>query len=249
AGDGLPGRGHPGGRRRRRPGGRLPGVRRVLDDRGGRGPRLDRPGTDHPRVGDLDPPGRRGDRAHLLGGRAGRSRGQVATAGGPGAARSRRSCHTGAVTEATTTPRPRRDPYPDGAPASEALFRRALGVIPGGVNSPVRAFRAVGGTPRFMVRGAGPVLYDADGREDVDLVCSWGPMILGHAHPDVLGAVTAAAAAGFSFGTPTEREVLLAEEIIARVDAVQQVRLVSSGTEATMSALRLARGFTGRARV
>ena len=153
------------------------------------------------------------------------------------------------MTEATTTPRPRRDPYPDGAPASEALFRRALEVIPGGVNSPVRAFRAVGGTPRFMVRGAGPFLYDADGREYVDLVCSWGPMILGHAHPDVLAAVTAAAAAGFSFGTPTEREVLLAEEIIARVDAVQQVRLVSSGTEATMSALRLARGFTGRPRV
>src|SRR5215468_5393790 len=124
---------------------------------------------------------------------------------------------------------------------SGELFERAQRVIPGGVNSPVRAFRAVGGTPRFMVRGAGPLLYDADGREYVDLVCSWGPMILGHAHPDVLAAVTAAAAAGFSFGTPTEREVLLAEEIIDRVAAVQQVRLVSSGTEATMSALRLAR--------
>ncbi|PPK93511.1 glutamate-1-semialdehyde 2,1-aminomutase [Kineococcus xinjiangensis] len=135
---------------------------------------------------------------------------------------------------------------PGPAPASEALFERASRVIPGGVNSPVRAFRAVGGTPRFMASAAGPYLRDADGREYVDLVCSWGPMILGHAHPDVLAAVTAAAADGFSFGTPTEREVVLAEEITARVEPVQQVRLVSSGTEATMSAIRLARGFTGR---
>ena len=139
--------------------------------------------------------------------------------------------------------------YPAQAPASQVLFDRAREVIPGGVNSPVRAFRAVGGTPRFMVRGQGPYLVDADGRRYVDLVCSWGPLILGHAHPDVLAAVTAAAAAGFSFGAPTEREVLLAEEIIARVAPVEQVRLVSSGTEATMSALRLARGFTGRAKV
>lgn len=131
-------------------------------------------------------------------------------------------------------------------PASQALFDRALAVAPGGVNSPVRAFRAVGGTPRFMVRGDGPYLYDADGREYVDLVCSWGPMILGHAHPQVLDAVRTAAGLGFSFGTPTENEVLLAEEIVARVFPVQQVRLVSSGTEATMSAVRLARGFTGR---
>jgi len=136
--------------------------------------------------------------------------------------------------------------YPADAPASQALFDRALAVIPGGVNSPVRAFRAVGGTPRFVRRASGPYLYDADGREYVDLVCSWGPMILGHAHPDVLAAVTAAAADGFSFGTPSENEVALAEEIVARVGPVEQVRLVSSGTEATMSAIRLARGFTGR---
>jgi glutamate-1-semialdehyde 2,1-aminomutase len=136
--------------------------------------------------------------------------------------------------------------YPQEAPASQALFDRALAVIPGGVNSPVRAFRAVGGTPRFMARAQGPYLYDADRREYVDLVCSWGPMILGHAHPAVLDAVRAAAADGFSFGTPSENEVALAEEIVARVDPVEQVRLVSSGTEATMSAIRLARGVTGR---
>jgi glutamate-1-semialdehyde 2,1-aminomutase len=144
-----------------------------------------------------------------------------------------------------TTPAPD-SPYPYDAPASAALFERARAVTPGGVNSPVRAFRAVGGTPRFMVRGDGPYLYDADGREYVDLVCSWGPMILGHAHPAVLEAVTRAAASGFSFGTPTENEVLLAEEIARRVEPVERLRLVSSGTEATMSAVRLARGFTGR---
>ena len=132
-------------------------------------------------------------------------------------------------------------------PVSAALFDRAQRVTPGGVNSPVRAFRAVGGTPRFMASGRGPYLTDVDGREYVDLVCSWGPMILGHAHPDVLDAVTMAAASGFSFGTPSENELLLAEEIVDRVDPVEQVRLVSSGTEATMSAIRLARGFTGRA--
>ncbi|MCE1179795.1 MAG: glutamate-1-semialdehyde 2,1-aminomutase [Micrococcales bacterium] len=136
--------------------------------------------------------------------------------------------------------------YPYEAPASQALLERALAVTPGGVNSPVRAFRAVGGTPRFMVSGSGPYLRDADGREYVDLVCSWGPMILGHGHPDVLAAVAQAAQAGFSFGTPSENEVALAEEIVARVEPVDQVRLVSSGTEATMSAIRLARGFTGR---
>ena len=122
-------------------------------------------------------------------------------------------------------------------------------MIPGGVNSPVRAFRAVGGTPRFMVRGAGAHVHDVDGRRYVDLVCSWGPLILGHAHPEVVEAVAEAAADGFSFGMPTEREVALAEEIVARVDPVEQVRLVSSGTEATMSALRLARGVTGRSKV
>jgi glutamate-1-semialdehyde 2,1-aminomutase len=132
---------------------------------------------------------------------------------------------------------------------SGELFERAQRVIPGGVNSPVRAFRAVGGTPRFMVRGHGPHLVDADGREYVDLVASWGPMILGHAHPAVVAATQAAAARGLSFGTPTAGEVELAEEIIARVAPVEQVRLVNSGTEATMSAIRLARGVTGRHRV
>jgi glutamate-1-semialdehyde 2,1-aminomutase len=132
---------------------------------------------------------------------------------------------------------------------SQELFDRAAAVTPGGVNSPVRAFRAVGGTPRFMVSGAGPYLTDADGREYVDLVCSWGPMILGHAHPEVIAAVRAAVAGGTSFGTPTEGEVALAEAMVARVEPLEQVRLVSSGTEATMSAIRLARGFTGRAKV
>ncbi|MFH8368735.1 glutamate-1-semialdehyde 2,1-aminomutase [Streptomyces sp. NPDC018031] len=141
------------------------------------------------------------------------------------------------------------NPYPYAAPVSQTLFDRAAIVTPGGVNSPVRAFRAVGGTPRFMVSGDGPYLTDADGREYVDLVCSWGPMILGHAHPEVISAVQAAVARGTSFGTPGEGEVALAEEIVARVGPVEQVRLVSSGTEATMSAIRLARGFTGRAKV
>src|SRR3984957_15201717 len=128
---------------------------------------------------------------------------------------------------------------------SESLFARAREVTPGGVNSPVRAFGAVGGVPRFMVRGSGPYLTDVDGREYVDLVCSWGPMILGHAHPPVLAAVSAALADGTSFGAATPGEVDLAAEIVARTP-VEQVRLVNSGTEATMSAVRLARGFTGR---
>ncbi|MCW2726885.1 MAG: aspartate aminotransferase family protein [Frankiales bacterium] len=139
--------------------------------------------------------------------------------------------------------------YPSEAPASQALFARATKVIPGGVNSPVRAFQAVGGTPRFMVSGTGPYLTDADGREYVDLVCSWGPMILGHAHPAVVRALQDAAARGTSYGTPSPGEVELAEEIVARVAPVEQVRLVNSGTEATMSAIRLARGFTGRSKV
>ena len=137
-------------------------------------------------------------------------------------------------------------------PRSAALFARAEAVTPGGVNSPVRAFRAVGGTPRFMVSGRGPYLTDADGREYVDCVSSWGPMVLGHAHPAVVEAVRAAATHGLSFGTPTEGEVELAEEIINRLgpgSPVEQVRLVNSGTEATMSAIRLARGFTGRRRI
>ena len=136
--------------------------------------------------------------------------------------------------------------YPFDAPESAALMARAEQVIPGGVNSPVRAFRSVGGTPRFMASATGPWLTDADGRRYVDLVGSWGPMILGHAHPDVERAVREAAAKGFSFGMPSENEVALAEEIVGRVEPVDQVRLVSSGTEATMSAIRLARGFTGR---
>ena len=140
--------------------------------------------------------------------------------------------------------------YPNEAPASAALFDRAGTVTPGGVNSPVRAFRAVGGTPRFMVAGRGPYLTDADGREYVDLICSWGPMILGHAHPAVIAAIGATAAHSTSFGTPTPGEVELAEEIVQRMSGgIDQVRLVNSGTEATMSAVRLARGVTGRPKV
>jgi glutamate-1-semialdehyde 2,1-aminomutase len=139
-------------------------------------------------------------------------------------------------------------PYPDQAPVSQALFDRAKAIVPGGVNSPVRAFKSVGGTPRFMVRGEGPWLFDADGRRYADLVCSWGPLIHGHAHPSIVAAVQAAASLGTSFGTPTEGEVELAEEIVRRTP-VEQVRLVSSGTEATMTAIRLARGFTGRSKI
>lgn len=134
-------------------------------------------------------------------------------------------------------------------PASAALFARACAVTPGGVNSPVRAFRSVGGTPRFMRSGQGARITDADGNTYVDLVGSWGPMILGHANPAVLEAVSTAAARGLSFGTPGEGEVALAEAIVERVPGVDRLRLVSSGTEATMSAIRLARGFTGRPKI
>lgn len=127
-----------------------------------------------------------------------------------------------------------------------SLFERAQASIPGGVNSPVRAFRAVGGTPRFIARAHGAYLWDAEGRRYIDYIGSWGPMILGHGHPAVLEAVHKAAADGFSFGAPTEREVELAEEILKLVPSAEQVRLVSSGTEAAMSAIRLARGFTGK---
>ena len=133
--------------------------------------------------------------------------------------------------------------------SNEELFARAQRVIPGGVNSPVRAFRAVGGTPRFIARAEGAYLWDAEGRQYIDYIGSWGPMILGHGHPAVLEAVHKAAADGFSFGAPTEREIELAEAIIALVPSVEQVRLVSSGTEAGMSALRLARGATGRNKI
>ena len=128
----------------------------------------------------------------------------------------------------------------------DQLFERARGVIPGGVSSPVRAYGSVGGTPRFVSSAGGPYVTDADGVEYVDLVCSWGPALLGHAHPEVVAAVQEAAARGLSFGAPTAAEVELAEEIRARVPMAEQVRFVSTGTEATMTAIRLARGATGR---
>jgi glutamate-1-semialdehyde 2,1-aminomutase len=131
---------------------------------------------------------------------------------------------------------------------NQALFERAQRVIPGGVNSPVRAFRAVGGTPRFITRAEGPYIFDAEGKRYTDYIGSWGPMILGHGHPAVVDAVQRALLDGFSFGAPTEREIELAEAIIALVPGDEQVRLVSSGTEAGMSALRLARGATGRSK-
>jgi glutamate-1-semialdehyde 2,1-aminomutase len=132
---------------------------------------------------------------------------------------------------------------------NEALFERAQKTIPGGVNSPVRAFRSVGGTPRFIDRAQGPYFWDADGKRYIDYIGSWGPMILGHVHPEVLEAVQRVLVNGFSFGAPTEAEIEIAEEICKLVPSMQQVRMVSSGTEATMSALRLARGFTNRSRI
>ena len=140
-------------------------------------------------------------------------------------------------------------PSTDGQGDNNArLFERAQSVIPGGVNSPVRAFRAVGGTPRFVQRARGPYFWDANGQRYIDYIGSWGPMILGHGHPAVLDAVQKAALDGFSFGAPTEREIELAEEIIRLVPSLDMVRLVSSGTEAAMSAIRLARGATGRSK-
>jgi glutamate-1-semialdehyde 2,1-aminomutase len=135
------------------------------------------------------------------------------------------------------------------AGANGALLRRAESVMPGGVSSPVRAYRAVGGEPPFIVRGAGARVWDADSNEYLDLVCSWGPLILGHAHPDIVRAITAQAALGTSYGAPTALEVELAETIVAAYPAVELLRFVSSGTEATMSALRVARAATGRDRV
>jgi glutamate-1-semialdehyde 2,1-aminomutase len=129
---------------------------------------------------------------------------------------------------------------------SEALYKRALSVIPGGVSSPVRAYRAVGGTPRFIARGAGQHVTDADGNTYLDFVNSWGALILGHAHPAVVAAITEAAGNGTTFGAPCAGEVELAERIVASYSALEQVRFVSSGTEAVMSAIRLARAFTGR---
>jgi len=129
---------------------------------------------------------------------------------------------------------------------NDTLFARAQISTPGGVNSPVRAFRSVGGTPRFITRALGPHFWDADGKRYIDYIGSWGPAIVGHAHPQVIQAVQEAAARGLSFGAPTEGEIEMAEEICRLVPSIQQVRLVSSGTEAAMSALRLARGATGR---
>ena len=129
---------------------------------------------------------------------------------------------------------------------NQSLFDRAQITTPGGVNSPVRAFRSVGGTPRFIARANGPYIWDVEGKQYIDCIGSWGPMILGHAHPEVVKAVQVAAENSFSYGAPTEAEVLMAEKITQLVPSIEQVRLVSSGTEATMSALRLARGFTGR---
>ncbi|MES2071909.1 MAG: glutamate-1-semialdehyde 2,1-aminomutase [Pseudomonadota bacterium] len=132
---------------------------------------------------------------------------------------------------------------------NDSLFQRAQKTTPGGVNSPVRAFRSVGGTPRFIRRAAGPYFWDAEERRYIDYIGSWGPAIVGHAHPVVVKAVQEAAARGLSFGAPTEGEIEMAEEICRLVPSIEQVRLVSSGTEATMSALRLARGATGRDKI
>ena len=132
---------------------------------------------------------------------------------------------------------------------NEELFDRSQRLIPGGVNSPVRAFRSVGGTPRFLERASGAYLWDADGKRYIDYVGSWGPAILGHAHPEVVADVQRAAADGLSFGAPTSRELEMAETLCRLVPSMEQVRLVSSGTEATMSAIRLARGFTSRSRI
>src|SRR5687768_115935 len=129
---------------------------------------------------------------------------------------------------------------------SRRAFERARSLIPGGVNSPARAFGGVGGTPLFFERGEGAYLFDIDGSRYIDYVGSWGPLILGHAHPRVVAAVQEAAARGTSFGAPTEAESELAELIIAAMPSIERVRLVNSGTEATMSAIRLARGYTGR---
>ena len=132
---------------------------------------------------------------------------------------------------------------------NDELFARAQRTIPAGVNSPVRAFRSVGGTPRFLARGEGAYVWDADDKRYIDYVGSWGPAIVGHAHPDVVQAVREAATHGLSFGAPTEAEIAMAETLVRRLPSLELVRLVSSGTEATMSALRLARGFTGRPKI
>src|SRR5262245_38810244 len=133
--------------------------------------------------------------------------------------------------------------------SSESLFARAIELMPGGVNSPVRAFRGVGGTPRFIRSAKGPTITDVDGRTYIDYVGSWGPMILGHADDEIVRALQSATENGTSFGAPNELEVELAEEIIDAMPSIEMVRMVSSGTEATMSAIRLARGVTGRSKL
>src|SRR5258705_13262168 len=156
-----------------------------------------------------------------------------------------------------TSRRPRAPSRPSTTPRQEppmhersrALFERSQALIPGGANSPVRAFRAAGGTPVFFREGKGPHLFDEDGRRYIDYVGSWGPLILGHAHEDVVAAVARAASRGLSFGAPTPLELEMAELLTSSLPSIEQVRLVSSGTEAVMSALRLARGFTGRATI
>src|ERR1041385_105399 len=132
---------------------------------------------------------------------------------------------------------------------SHKLFLEAQQYIPGGVNSPVRAWRAVGGSPLFVQRGRGCYIVDVDGKEYIDYVCSWGPLIAGHAHPQVVRALEEALKRGTSFGAPTAREIELAKMIIEAVPSIEKVRLTSSGTEATMTAIRLARGYTGRAKI
>ena len=134
-------------------------------------------------------------------------------------------------------------------PRSRELMQRAISRLPGGVNSPVRAFRAVGGDPIFVVRGEGPRVWDADGQSYIDYIGSWGPLLFGHAHPRIVAAVREASARGTSFGVPTEAEVALAERLCAMVPGLDMVRLVNSGTEATMSAIRLARAYTGRSKI
>jgi len=133
--------------------------------------------------------------------------------------------------------------------ANQDIFERAARVIPGGVNSPVRAFKSVGGSPLFIREASGAMITDSDGREYIDYVCSWGPMILGHGHADVVAAIREAAGRGTSFGAPTELEIAMAERIVSAIPSIEAIRMVSSGTEATMTAIRLARGYTGRDKI
>ena len=135
------------------------------------------------------------------------------------------------------------------AKKSELLFEEAKQYIPGGVNSPVRAFKAVGGTPPFIVSALGSKIYDLEGKEYIDYISSWGPMIVGHRHPQVIEALQQALTKGLSYGAPTEAEIELARMIVGAVPSIEMVRMVNSGTEATMSAIRLARGYTGRDKI